>query len=125
MPFRFICIISFFFSLPFTVKAQVTNSTITIVSYDNIKNLDAAAVILDVRTADEFKGGAINGATSVDFLQPEIFNAFIAELDPTTPIYLYCHSGGRSHQAAVYLQQLGFTAIFDYAGGYADWASKN
>lgn len=106
------------------LKAQ-DNTSIEIVSYKIVKNLDTSSILLDIRTSGEFEKGAINGATHVDFLQPETFTAFVQQLDKSTPVYLYCHSGGRSHQAAVQLQQMGFKKIYDYSGGYADWTIKS
>jgi len=117
--FAFISILSTSF-----LPAQ-EQTPIEIVTYDRMKNLDRSALILDVRTPGEFNKGAIAGATHIDFLQPEKFTAYVRQLDKSTPVYLYCHSGGRSHQAAVQLYKMGFIKIYDYAGGYSDWSVKN
>lgn len=116
-----------FLSFLLTISPLMAQNSrgIEIVSYEIIKNLDNSTLILDVRTPGEFEKGAIGGATHVDFLQPEVFTAFVQQLDRSMPVYLYCHSGGRSHQAAVQLQQMGFESVYDYSGGYADWSIKN
>jgi NADPH-dependent 2,4-dienoyl-CoA reductase/sulfur reductase-like enzyme/rhodanese-related sulfurtransferase len=64
-------------------------------------------VIVDVRSADEFRGGAYPGAINipVDELQHRI-----SELESKSrDITLYCASGARSAYAQRMLQQLGFT----------------
>lgn len=79
--------------------------------------------ILDVRTLDEFRNGAIENAMHVDFNSDE-FKEKIQFLDNTKPILVYCFSGGRSALAAKELQKYGFKTIFDLQGGYRDWLSK-
>ena len=62
---------------------------------------------MDVRSADEFRGGAYPGAINipVDELQHRI-----SELESKSrDITLYCASGARSAYAQRMLQQLGFT----------------
>lgn len=87
-----------------------------------IKDLPAAQ-ILDVRTLDEFRNGAIENAMNADFNSEE-FNENIKFLDKTKPVLIYCFSGGRSTQAAKILSKNGFLNIYDLQGGYKDWLSK-
>ncbi len=78
-------------------------------------------VILDVRTADEFDDGHLEGAIMLDFYDPD-FAAQIAELDPDVPYLLYCQSGNRSGQTAEIMEQLGFADVADVGGGILAWA---
>lgn len=87
-----------------------------------IKDLPTAQ-ILDVRTLDEFRNGAIENAMNVDFNSEE-FKENIQYLDKTKPVLIYCFSGGRSALAAKELSKNGFTTIYDLQGGYRDWLSK-
>ena len=105
------------------VVAQKENA-IEHVTFEIIKNLHEDALLLDVRTPSEVNRGSISGATAVDFLQLEQFKMHVEQFDKSTPVYLFCHSGGRSYQAALILKQMGFKKIYDYTGGYADWALK-
>jgi len=81
----------------------------------------ADLVVLDVRTADEFAEGHIEGAVMLDFYDPD-FAAQIAELDPDVPYLLYCRSGNRSGQTTEIMDQLGFTDVADVDGGILAWA---
>lgn len=69
----------------------------------------AQAVILDVRTADEFAAGYLEGATLIDFLGGEV-HAQIPELDPTAEYLVYCRSGARSGKTVELMQAAGFTS---------------
>lgn len=77
-------------------------------------------VVLDVRTAEEFAEGHLEGAVMLDFYDPD-FAAQIAELDPDVPYLLYCRSGNRSGQTAEIMAQLGFTDVADVDGGILAW----
>ncbi|HAI40205.1 MAG TPA: rhodanese-like domain-containing protein [Maribacter sp.] len=110
------------FSSLFGANAQ-QNDTIKILNpsdfKDAIKSKDVQLV--DVRTADEFKAGAIESALNIDFFQQENFTEEFEKLDKEQPVYLYCRSGSRSQQAAGKLKAMGFTKIYDLQGGYMSW----
>lgn len=74
------------------------------------------AVLIDVRTADEFASGALPGAKLIPHGD---IAARIAEVAPdkNTPVVLYCRSGRRSSIAQNELQALGYTQVIN-AGGY-------
>lgn len=80
------------------------------------------AQLIDVRTSMEFKAGHIGNAQNIDFLQRDTFKTKIEKLDRDKPVYLYCKMGGRSHKAAILLQEMGFKKVYDYSGGYDDWS---
>ncbi|MDW7656969.1 MAG: rhodanese-like domain-containing protein [Bacillota bacterium] len=77
------------------------------------------AVLLDVRTEQEFVGGHIAGATLIPV---DEISARIAELpdDFATPIIVYCRSGNRSATAAWLLIEAGYRAVYDL-GGINSW----
>lgn len=77
--------------------------------------------LVDVRTPEEYKNGYIANAINIDFLNPEIFSEGVKKLDKEKPIFLYCHSGGRSHKAAILLADMGFKEIYDLKDGYSEW----
>ncbi|MGE8496044.1 MAG: rhodanese-like domain-containing protein [Pseudomonas sp.] len=80
--------------------------------------LEPDAVLIDVRTPEEFAEGALAGATRVD---PEAIVEQIATLAPDkdTPIVLYCRSGRRSGNAQDALAAQGYTQVIN-AGGYEE-----
>ena len=79
---------------------------------------DPNALLIDVRTVDEYAEGALPGAQRIGHEQ-------IAEqiggltLDKDRPIVLYCRSGRRSDIAQDRLVQLGYRQVIN-GGGYDD-----
>ena len=70
------------------------------------------ALVIDVRTPDEFANGHIDGAINIPFDQTaQRLNDLPS--DKTAPIVLYCRSGRRSSVAARTLAQHGYTNILD------------
>jgi rhodanese-related sulfurtransferase len=42
----------------------------------------------------------------------------VSEIPKDRPIYSYCRSGQRSYNAVLALQNLGYTQVYNLAGGY-------
>lgn len=82
------------------------------------------AVILDVRTPEEFSGGFIAGARNIDFNNPT-FRTEIDALDKSMPYFVYCLSGGRSSSAAKYMRNNGFKEVYEMKGGTLAWRNSN
>ncbi len=82
------------------------------------------AQILDVRTPQEFAGGAIHNAVNIDWNNPE-FAKNIETLDKNQPVYVYCLSGGRSKKAADKLVASGFTNVVELKGGWMRWSKAH
>ncbi|MCI4670097.1 MAG: rhodanese-like domain-containing protein [Bacteroidia bacterium] len=80
-------------------------------------------VLIDVRTAPELANGKLDGALHMDIRGVD-FNQKIQELDRNTPVFVYCHSGGRSMMAAKRMASLGFTQIFNLQGGITSWTRQ-
>jgi rhodanese-related sulfurtransferase len=80
-------------------------------------------LILDVRTADEFNGGHIEGAVNIDFYG-ETFESSMDSLDPASTVLVYCQAGGRSGQAMEMLAGKGFKEVYNLVGGYGNWPYK-
>lgn len=87
-------------------------------------NNDAKAVILDVRTEDEFAEGMIPGAINIDIYKGQGFIYSIEELDKSKNYYVYCRSGGRSGQACSIMSQLGFENTYNLLGGIMNWEGE-
>ena len=71
------------------------------------------ALLLDVREADEYAEGHIPGAKNVRL---QALRDVSEEIDPDTPLYVYCQSGVRSFKAATVLRGVGFTNVTDLGG---------
>ena len=79
------------------------------------------AILLDVRTPQEYREGHIPGSQNVP-LQTIDKVASVAE-KKDTPLYVYCHSGGRSRQAVQRLEQMGYSNVTNI-GGIAAYRGK-
>jgi len=77
-------------------------------------------ILVDVREKGERVMASIRGSTHVPMTaipyQLEIFNK-------DEPIYLFCHSGVRSAQACLYLEQQGFDSV-NIIGGIQAWSTE-
>ena len=78
---------------------------------DDIKN---GAILLDVRTVNEFKAGHFAGSVNLDI--EDISGGKFPEVAKDTRIYVYCRSGNRSAQATLLLEKAGFSAVTDLGG---------
>lgn len=78
------------------------------VSGDEVRTLvQGGAGLIDVRTEDEFKRGAIKGATNLPLY---LLRLKAGTLEPGRRYVVYCDSGSRSCAAAFLLAQRGFEA---------------
>ncbi len=79
------------------------------------------AVLLDVRTPEEYKEGHIPGSEQIDVLQETVFRNRIASLDKNKTYLVYCRSGKRSKTAMTIMGETGFKKLYDLEGGYTAW----
>lgn len=80
------------------------------------------AIILDVRTPEEYASGHIPNAICIP--NESIGTAEIPELpDKEQIILVYCRSGRRSKEAAQKLADLGYTRVYEF-GGIIDWTGE-
>ena len=77
--------------------------------------------VIDVRTDGEVAEGVIPGAIQIDISDRENFEAEIAKLDKDRDVLVYCKVGGRSAQAASYMESQGFSKVYDLKGGILAW----
>ncbi|MDB6031580.1 MAG: hypothetical protein JWM16_1918 [Verrucomicrobiales bacterium] len=78
------------------------------------------AIILDVRTPDEFARGHIPGALNLDINSPAFFQK-AAQLDKKKTILVNCHAGSRGAIASAELAKMGFKTICNLEGGLDAW----
>ena len=83
-------------------KKEASENEVVTLAPDDFKSTLASkpdAVLVDVRTPDEFSEGIIEGAINIDFKDPS-FGEKINALDKSKPYFVYCLSGKRSGDAA-------------------------
>lgn len=79
-------------------------------------NTTPNAVLMDVRTPDEFSAGHINGAIDVDY-DNQSFESEIKKLDISKTYFVYCRSGNRSGKAITIMKTNGIKNIYELQGG--------
>ena len=82
---------------------------------------DTEAIIIDVRTPEEFMAGYIPGATHINFYEQEAFINFVESLDKSKNYYVYCRSGARSGNSCALMNDMGIENAFNLTGGILDW----
>lgn len=87
--------------------------------------LEQDAVVIDVRTPEEYDAGHIEGAQLLD-IQSASFAAGVEQLDPEQTYVVYCRSGNRSATATDQMEAAGLTVLDGgamgdmVAGGWAE-----
>ena len=79
------------------------------------------AVLLDVRTSQEYMEGHVPESKNVPLQTIETITALVKNRE--TPLYVYCYSGTRSNQAVQLLQRMGYTKVTNI-GGISSYSGK-
>lgn len=78
------------------------------------------AVIIDVRTPEEFTSENLPNSLNMDFKNPG-FEQNISLLDKEKTYLIYCASGVRSGNAATLMIEKGFKNVYALEGGLNAW----
>jgi rhodanese-related sulfurtransferase len=78
------------------------------------------ALLLDVRTPEEFSRGHLPGAVNLNFYDPD-FRTKLKAMVKDQAVLVYCAVGGRSAKAAQMLQDLRIPQVYNLDGGYTAW----
>lgn len=83
-----------------------------------VQKVKAEGIWIDVRSADEFQQGHLEGALNITHDQ---IAERILQVSPNKeqPIHLYCRSGRRAEAAMIELKKLGYSNVTNH-GGYDD-----
>jgi rhodanese-related sulfurtransferase len=82
------------------------------------------AVLLDVRTAEEYGEGHLAQARNVDYKRDD-FRQQVGKLDKSKPYFVYCKAGVRSAKAADIMKELGFRQVYTLEGGIDEWEDED
>lgn len=103
-------------------EAKNTDSSDGSVNYMEAKEkiINDGAILLDVRTKEEYDEKHIDGASllPLDIIDIDSISQIVSEKD--TPIIVYCRSGNRSKQAREKLIALGYSKVYDL-GAMSNW----
>jgi rhodanese-related sulfurtransferase len=97
-------------------------------SQQAVELADQGVAYLDVRSVPEFEAGHAPGAYNIPLLHlsggamqpnPAFETEVQAAFPRDTPLLVGCKAGSRSATAATVLDRLGYTTLYDIAGGFA------
>tara|TARA_Y200000002_G_scaffold362034_1_gene348698 strand:+ start:138 stop:455 length:318 start_codon:yes stop_codon:yes gene_type:complete len=89
------------------------------------KESDAKNICLDVRTADEYFDGNIEGSINIDFYESIDFMKFLNNLNKDANYFIYCRSGKRSDASCQIMKEFGFNNVFNLEGGFLNWLEND
>ena len=95
-------------------------SDVTVAELAAILAADPTTPVVDVRNPDEYAAGHVPGAVLMPLHTVPVR---VQDLPRNRPVYLVCHSGGRSAQAAARLTQQGYDVV-NVVGGTGAWAAS-
>ena len=90
-------------------------------NWERAVNADNNAVIIDVRTPEEYEEVRIPNSKLINVQEPQSFVDEIEKLDKSKAYFVYCKSGGRSMMACNIMAQMGFSKLANLEGGITDW----
>jgi phage shock protein E len=85
--------------------------------------IESGALLIDVRSKEEFDEGHIDGAIRIDWDDTNALMEAIGD-DKQRPVVVYCRSGNRSGKSKVALDEKGYSGVFNATGLEALKATK-
>ena len=83
------------------------------------------AVVVDVRTQEEFAKGHIANAHHMPLAQIEQGNTTEIDKHKEKPVIVVCETGDRADKAATKLVKAGFQQVYLLRGGLSQWRASN
>ena len=90
----------------------------TITTNEALELMDKGAIVIDVRSADEYNEGHIKSAINIPVDKIESIT-----YDKDQTLIVYCASGVRSSNAVNILADMGYTSLYNLDGGLLNWGS--
>ena len=111
----------FFIVNLFSCNENKSNSNlISANDFNKMIRNDKSAIIIDVRTPEEFNKGHLRNSLNVNWFD-ENFDENLKIFNKNLPVFVYCLSGGRSSKANEKIQSLGFKNVYELDGGILEW----
>ena len=83
------------------------------------------ALLLDVRTPEEWNDGHLEGAAHADYWGDEAaFEAAMNAIPRDRPVLVYCEGGGRSGLTAKELIEAGHQEVYNLEDGISGWKGQ-
>lgn len=100
-----------------SVKEAISSNSKTVTSSEASSLIKDGAILVDVRTKEEYDEKHITDAVNIPLSEIEEGNI---DYDKSTTIIVYCRSGNRSLSAVKKLIALGYTNVYDL-GSINNW----
>ncbi len=98
------------------VASNIISGMMKVFHWHDVKDINPdEAILLDVRTREEYAKGSLEGAVNIPL---DELRERISELDESKPVYVFCQVGFRGYIAARILGQNGFENVYNLSGGY-------
>lgn len=91
---------------------------------DVVRLMNQGALLLDVRSAEDFAAGHIRGARSMPAEQL-VSGADSLKRYKDKPVVVYCEQGSSASGAMRELAQLGFSQVVNLRGGLRAWRAEH
>lgn len=101
------------------IAENILTGRVKIIQWDDLWKVDPEAMILDVRSKEEFEFGHIENAINIPL---DELRGRLSEIPTHLPVYLYCAVGLRGYTASRILLQHRYTAIYNLSGGYKTYS---
>lgn len=105
-------------------QTQSGDTELSAMDFANKIKATPVAMILDVRTPEEYNKGHLQNAVNFDWNGND-FKEKTATLGKSQTLFVYCLSGGRSSDAIKQLRLDGFENIYELKGGIMKWRAAN
>lgn len=103
-------------------NGKSVNEKVSIEQFEKLLVEKSNALILDVRTPEEFAAGHVKGAVNLNIYDAG-FKDGLAKLDKAKPVLVYCKAGSRSSDAANQMKEMGFGEVYNFGGGMLAWSN--
>ena len=102
------------------IMEDVSNNTFLALMADKPE-----ALLLDVRTPEEWNEGHLEGASHADYWGDEqAFQAAMDAIPRDRPVLVYCAGGGRSGLTAKELIKAGHREVYNLENGISGWIAE-
>ncbi len=101
------------------IAENVQDGMTRLITWDKVESMrEKNALILDVRSPEEFDLGSIEGAINIPHTE---IRTRLQEIPKDRPVILNCAMGIRGYLAERILRQVGYTDIYNLTGGYSTY----
>ncbi len=102
--------------IKYCVKYRSNENDVSLQEAMEMLNNDKKAILLDVRSPQEYEEYHLEGATLLPLYElSSRINSLVKDKD--TLLIVYCKSGARSKKAVAMLKKLGYTNVYNIKGG--------